>query len=440
MRILLFSPLLLEQYLQGYKSHWKTFLHRIILKGSYHRSLSLEMLAAVTPKKHEVVIRKEYYKNVNYDEDFDIIGIRTTTTDSFFAYKVADEFRRQKVPVVLGGWHASALPEEAKQHADAVVIGEAEETWPKLLNDFENGRLKPFYRPERPVDPKNIPAANSFFSKDFAPAIQASRGCPYQCEFCSETIMNSKKIFRPRPVENVVEEIKSIPGNVFVFHDASLTIDPKYTKKLFRSMIDLNKHFFCNGNVDTLGSDDELLSIAKKAGCVGWLIGFESISKESLIGAGKKTNNVNSYMNAIEKIHEHNMMVSGSFVFGFDGDTLDIFDKTKDFVDMSGIDMPDAMTLTPFPGTPLFNRLEKEGRILTKDWSKDDHRHVVFQPKNMTPEDLFENTQKIYADFFSKYSMAKRILKSIKLGYNPFISVLFQNLTMATMETNVELK
>lgn len=440
MKILLFSPLLYEHYLENYKNRRKAFLHRIIMKGSYHRSLSLEMLAAVTPKEHEVTIKKTSYKNIDFSEKYDLVGIRTTTTDSKFGYKVADEFRKRGAIVVIGGWHASAVPEETKKHADAVVIGEAEETWPQVLKDIDTNSLKSFYYPKKLVDADHIPSQIFTSSKDFLPAIQASRGCPYQCEFCSETIMNSRKIFRPRQINKVINEIKSIPGRFFIFHDASLTIDPNFTKKLFKSMIGLNKNFFCNGNVDTLGKDDELLRIAKEAGCVGWLIGFESINEKSLSSINKKTNKVEEYTNTIKNIHSHNMMVSGSFVFGFDGDDLEVFDKTKEFIDTSKIDLPDAMILTPFPGTPLFNRLEKENRILTKDWSKYDHRHVVFQPKNMTPEELFNNTLNLYNSFFSKCKMIDRLLRSLKLGYYPFMSVLFQNLTMATMEMGVDLE
>ncbi|RLF59631.1 MAG: B12-binding domain-containing radical SAM protein [Thermoplasmata archaeon] len=439
LKILLCSPLTLDKYYAGYSSKLKALLHKIFVKTSYHKSLSLEMLSAVTPPQHEVTILNTTYKNIDFSGDYDLVGIHCFTCTAPLAYKVADEFRKRGITVVLGGYHPSALPEEAKQHADAVVIGEAEEIWPRLLKDFEKGRLKPFYRQKKPVDPAHIPSQKFSSSKDFHPAVQATRGCPYQCEFCSQTIINSKKIFRARPIENVVEEIRSIPGNFFIFHDASLTIDPNYTKRLFKELIGVNKYFFCNGNVDVLSKDEELLHLAKEAGCVGWLVGFESLSQASLESVGKKTNKIDNYIKAVEKIHDHRMMVCGTFVFGFDGDTIEVFDRTREFVEISGIDVPDALILTPFPGTPLFKRLEREGRILTRDWSKYDHKHVVFKPKHMTPEELLSNTRELYEEFFSMWNMSKRIIKSIKLGYRPFISVLFSSLTMAATEMGVDI-
>ena len=439
MKILLCSPLILDQYHGGYDNKIKAFFHNIFHKTSYSNSLALDMVAAVTPSEHEVEFLKTSIKNIDFDKDYDLVGIHCVTGDSPLAYKVADKFRQRNVKVVLGGYHPSALPEEAKKHADSVVIGEAEEIWPQLLNDFENGQMKSFYHQKTPIDAAKIPTQEFLHPESFSPSIQASRGCPYQCDFCSETIINSKKIFRPRPIDKVIDEIKSAPGKLFIFHDASLTIDPEFTKNLFREMIGLNKLFFCNGNADTLGEDDELLQLAKKAGCIGWLIGFESVSQESLKSVGKKTNKVENYIEAVKGIHDHQMMLCGTFVFGFDYDTKDVFSRTKEFVESSGIDVPDALILTPFPGTPLFNRLEKEGRILTRDWSRYDHKHVVFQPKHMTPEELLNNTRNLYKEFFSIRNMSKRILKSFKLGYHPFMSVFLPSLTMATVEMNVDI-
>ncbi len=440
MKILLLSPLITDQYHEHYQSKIKAFLHATVLRTSFHKSLGLEMLAAVTPKEHEVVIKKTAYKNIRFDEKFDLVGIHCVTGDSPFAYKIADEYRHRGIPVVLGGYHPSALPEEAKQHADAVVIGEAEENWPLLLKDFQNGQLKPFYTQQEPIAGAKIPSQIQMEYTDFFPAIQATRGCPYQCEFCSETIINCRKIFRPRPIHNVIEEIKSLPRKSFIFHDPSLTIDLGYSKELFREMIGLQKHFFCNGNADNLGKDDELLDLARQAGCLGWLIGFESISPASLESVKKNTNKVEHYQKAVEKVHDHQMMVCGTFVFGFDGDTLEVFQETKEFVEESGIDVPDALILTPFPGTPLYNRLDGEGRILTKEWSKYDHKHVVFQPKQMSPEQLLNNTYRLYKEFFSLRNMLKRTIKSINLDYYAFQCVLLSSLTMSTVEMNIDMK
>ena len=437
MRILLLSPLLADYYHFHYQSSLKALLHASVLRTISHKSLALEAVAAVTPKEHQVIIRKVPYDKVRYDEPCDIVGIHCVTGDAPFAYVIADTFRARGVPVVLGGYHPSALPEEAKQHADSVVIGEAEVSWPLLLQDFQQGRLKPFYRQEKPVMGEQIPTPVQNNSKDFSPAVQAARGCPYQCEFCSETIINARKLYRPRPVQTVVEEIQALPGSTFIFHDPSLTINPEYSKQLFSEMAGLKKHFFCNGNADTLGSDEELLELAHIAGCLGWLIGFESLSQEALESVKKKTNQVENYTLAIEKVHEHAMMVCGTFLFGFDTDTPDVFDRTKKFVETSHIDVPDALILTPFPGTPLFHQLVSEGRILTKDWAIYDHKHVVFQPKHMTPEELLTRTYRLYKDFYTVKNIFKRIVTSLNLDYYAFRCVLFSSLTMRNVEFNI---
>jgi len=437
MKILLLScHLIPDQFFSLYKSKSRAFLHMMVSKATYHRSLSLPILAAVTPKEHQIISQNIYNKNTELDEEYDIVGIECTTTNSNFAYKIADEFRQRGIAVVLGGWHPSALPYEAKQHANAVVIGEAEEIWPQLLKDFQNGKLKQFYWQKKPVDPDNIPVISFSSPSRFLPAVQATRGCPTQCEFCAETVMKFRKRFRARPLHKVIEEIKSIPSRYFIFHDASLTINPDYTKQLFRGIKGLNKKFFCNGNVDRLGQDDKLLELAKEAGCCGWLIGFESISQKTIDMLGKKTNKVDGYINTIKKIHDKGMMVSGSFIFGFDQDTSDVFDNTLEFVNNSEIDVPDAMTLTPFPGTPLYKRLKKEKRILTEDWSKYDHRQVVFKPKNMSPQDLFSNIKRVNKEFYSLPNISRRVINSIRRGHSYFLSTLAQNFTMATLEFN----
>jgi len=402
------------------KSFFKFFSKILFLR----KPLTFPILAALTPNKHSIDLIEGGLDKINFDKKYDLACITCVTAFAPLAYKIADEFRSRGIPVVLGGYHPSALPEEAKMHADAVVIGEAEETWPKLLMDIEKKQLKQFYIPDKPVDPRFIPSHFGFNLKETRFGIQATRGCPYGCNFCAITSMKFRNVFRMRPVENVYEEIRKYPDKIFVFEDDSLTINPSYTKQLFREIKDLNKKFLAYGNIDVLGHDEELLMLASDAGCIGWLIGFESVCQQSLDSVGKKTNNVNEYLSLIEKIHDYGMIIEGSFVFGFDYDTPEIFNQTDDFVRKGEIDIPFASILVPYPGTPIFKKFDKEGRILTKDWSKYTVEKVVFQPKNMTPEELFMYTFELNKLWHQIPRSIRRILRNLNFGFYPFTETL----------------
>ncbi len=428
MRILLIWPRPPNLTFEEYDPDRST-LHRFLSKFfSYPKPLTLPILAALTPKEHSVEMIEGGAGDINFDEKYDLVGITVHTRYALWAYEIADEFRRRGQFVVLGGWHPSALPEEAKQHANSVVIGEAEEIWPQLLKDVEMSKPKPFYYPTRSVDPKFIPHPLNLYPKGPLLGVQATRGCPYGCEFCAITNMKFRNIFRMRPIDEVIKEIKEVPGKVFNFHDNSMTINPDYSKKLFKEMKEIGKKFYAFGNINVLGNDEEFLKLASEAGCVGWLIGFESMSQESLDMIGKKTNKVRTYLSSVKKIHDHGMIILGSFVFGFDGDTKDIFETTYKFVEMSDIDAPDAMILTPHPGTPLFDRLDKEDRILTRDWNKYNYENVVFKPKHMTPDDLLTKTRELYKKLHSTSKSIRRITKSIRLGFRPTTETASQNL------------
>jgi len=394
--------------------------------------LNLQQIAALTPSQHDVDVIDESFKTVRFDKDYnyDLIGISTNTRNAYRAYELADEFRRRGKTVVLGGYHPSALPEEAKEHADSVVIGEAEDTWPQLLEDFENGQIKPFYSLIEAIAPEKIISPNREVTKNFylISVMQASRGCPHGCKFCAITNQKFGRLFRPRPIDKVIDEIKSLKRKTFSFHDPSLTIDLNYTKKLFREMIGLNKKFICYGNIGTLGKDDDLLNLASKAGCVGWSVGIDSISQKSLELIHKIVNKVSEYKTALEKIKNHRMAIFGSFIFGFDTDKKDIFEKTSDFIRQVEIDVPIFNILTPYPGTPIYNKFEKEGRILTKNWDMYTLSNVVFKPKNMTEEELLNGVMRIYKEFYSTTNTFKRCIKSLKLGFYPLLLVGLQNL------------
>lgn len=427
MKILLANISYPLNYKEG-RSTFSSGLNKLMTGSLLRKPLNLQILAACTPKEHSIEI-KEWcsYQDMNFNRNYDLVGLSCTTEQAIETYKIADEFQRQGKTVIVGGWHASALPEEAKQHADSVVIGEAEETWPQILKDFKNKNLKLFYFPEKPVDPKNIPILKNFSKKE-KHEIQAARGCPHGCDFCAITNSKFRNIYRPRPIEDVIEEIKSMKNTFYTFYDNSLTIEPEYTKQLFKEMKGLDIKFDCSGNINVLGRDEELLKVAREAGCIGWFVGFESVSQKSLDGICKKTNKVKDYVQAAKKIHDFGMHLTGSFMFGFDDDTKEIFNDTVEAIYDIEIDMPHIYILTPLPGTPIFDRLEKEGRILTKDWSKYTFENVVFQPKGMSREELFNNTKRVIDELYTYSNIIKRTMKSAKLPLYPFIQTLQANI------------
>lgn len=387
--------------------------------------LTLQQIAAITPEKYEIELIDDRYEEPDFDTDADLIGISTLTASAPRAYQIADEFRRKGKTVVMGGMHPSALPKEALKHADSVVIGEAEGSWSELLKDFKKGTLKPIYNANSSVDMKDVPPPRHDLIKvnPIVSSVVTSRGCPYNCSFCSLTHLFGS-IYRPRPIENVINEIKNNPRRYFVLHnDSSLAIDKAYSKALFKAMIPLKIKFIAYGNVPVLLKDDDLVSLSKKAGCVNWGFGFETFNKNSLIKDAKKGYNIDDYEALIKKIHKNEIGVFGSFVFGFDHDTPDIFDITLEKIFDLGIDSGEFDILTPYPISRLFKTLDKQGRILTYDWEKYDFRHVVFEPKNMTTKELFEGCAKISKNFYSPLKTINRLAK-VALRSKDFIELL----------------
>ena len=390
--------------------------------------LTFQQLAAVTPKKYSIQLLDERFQKIDFDDNFDVVVITSKTQFIPHAYRVADKFRKKGKIVIFIGEHASLVPTEAKQHSDSVIIGETEEIWPTVLEDIEKKDLKPFYKSIKTVDLKNLPPPHRDFIKKslLIARIEATRGCPYSCNFCRIPSIQGNT-FRKKPIENVIEDIKSIQQRYLFFEDASLTLDPEYTKELFRNMIGLKKKFSCCGNVDVLAKDDELVELSKKAGCIGWYVGFESFSRNTLNSIGKETNKVEEYKLVVEKIHSHKMAAYGTFIVGFDDDEVFNSGRMLKFINDLKVDGIELNFLTPFPGTPLFNQMDKENRILTRDWSKYYEGVVVFKPKYMTPEELKQKADKIFLRFYPfRYSII-RILRSMKLGFYPFLWTIMQN-------------
>ncbi|MEM0466590.1 MAG: radical SAM protein [Candidatus Thermoplasmatota archaeon] len=391
-------------------------------------SLALKQLAALTPRTHKVTIVDERFEKIPLSKQFDVVGISTLTYNAPRGYELAALFKQQGSTVIFGGYHASLLPEEAKQHADAVVIGEAELTWPKVLEDIEKNQLQPWYRPPRFVEPEEIPPARHDIGSyhPFSEPIQASRGCPTGCEFCAMQIVEGPR-FRGRPVDHLINEMQSMKTKFIFFTDASLTINPSYSKSLFKAMTQLNKYAEGFGNINVLSRDDEFLKLAADAGFINWYVGIESISQQNIDAAGKGTNKVENYAKAITKIHDHGMMVTGFFMFGFDFDTIETFEQTLQAIYTWGLDEVSFSIVTPYPGTRLFDRYDKEGRIVCRDWSKYTEGNVNYRLVNLSEQELLAGIKKIALQYYSFPQIIRRSMQhthgsifrfGLKLGRN----------------------
>ncbi len=381
--------------------------------------ITLPYLAAITPKEHSVKILNENYDNIDFDEKVDLVGITTYTMTAPRVYKIADEFRKRGVKVVLGGYHPTALPNEAIIHADSVVLSEAELSWPKLIKDAENGKLKPFYGPNPEFDMADIPALRRDLIRHnpMLGAVQSTRGCPNRCEFCAISSF-CKHGVKQRPIKNVVEEIKQMPNKIFVIHDPHLTVNRKYAQELFKELIKnkVRKSWVANGTSNVLNKvDDKFLNLARKSGCVEWFVGFESISQAALNGVKKTHNKVEDFRKMINRVHRHGMSVQGGIIFGFDEDTPDIFETTLEKMHELEMDVVEINILTPYPGTPLYDRMDKQNRILTKDWTRYNQVDVVFQPKNMSVKELYDGTKKVAKEFYSLHNIIQRNIKILSI-------------------------
>ena len=374
--------------------------------------ITLPHIAAITPKKHEVKIVNENYESINFDEDVDLVGITCYTMTAPRVYEIADEFRKRGKKVVLGGYHPTALPEEARQHADSIIMGMAEASWPRLIEDLEKGKMKPIYERDTNFDMKDIPPLKRelITHNPLLGAVQSTRGCSNRCEFCAIGSFCEHGV-RQRPVKNVVEEIIQMPNKMYVMHDPHLTVNRKYAKELFRELIKnkVNKSWVANGTTNILGgADEEFLTLARKSGCVEWFVGFESVSQAALNGIKKTHNKVENFKKMIKKVHDHGMTIQGGIIFGFDEDNPDIFGTTLDKINELEIDVLEINILTPYPGTPLYDRLDKAGRIFTKDWTRYNQVDVVFEPKNMTVEELCKGARKVAKEAYSWSNIIKR--------------------------------
>jgi radical SAM superfamily enzyme YgiQ (UPF0313 family) len=376
-------------------------------------SLSLAVVAASTPERWETDLCDEGFGPVDLDHGADLVAITAMTAQAVRAYEVADAFRSRGKTVVMGGFHASNLPEEALEHVDAVVVGEAESVWPKLLEDLDAGRLQKIYKADGLVDTADIPRARRsiFDGKGYllTNTIQTTRGCPYDCEFCSVTAYFGRQ-YRKRPVDAVLAELQEMRkrGSYAFFVDDNIVVDRSYSLKLFRGMTGMGMKWLSHASLD-LGEDPELLTAMGESGCIGLFVGFETLDEDALRAMGKKTNKVSSYVDSAKAFRASGIGILGSFVLGWDGDGPDVFERTLRFCEEARLEAAIFPILTPYPGTKVRERLLAEGRILSSDWRNYDMEHVNFRPKGMTVEELQLGYDELNRRFYSFGSMWRRL-------------------------------
>jgi len=401
-------------------------------------SLTLPLLAALTPADIEVSITDEAADGpINFEKNIDLVGITSMTYQAPRAYEIADEFKKRGVTVIMGGSHATAMPYEAKRHVDVVVIGEADDLWQDIIEDYKNGELKEFYKASSPPDLRDLPLPRLDLLKKgkyrVANVIQSSRGCPFNCDFCFLSVYYGTGI-RYRPVEDVAEEIAALDGKLVIFWDENIVGYPEYAKKLFRALIPYKK-LWLGQSTATIAQDKELLSLAAKSGCIGLYIGFETTSSASLNAANKLHNKGLVCKDVVDKLHDHGITVMAGMVHGFDTDDRTIFEKTVEFVNKVNLDGVAPSVLTPYPGTKLYQRLQQEGRIIDSDWSHYDCDHVVFRPKLMTPEELFSGNNWVRQECHTVRSILNRLIKShtrlwlslpVELDYRRYAYTMFE--------------
>jgi radical SAM superfamily enzyme YgiQ (UPF0313 family) len=377
--------------------------------------LSSLYVAVSMPPYVETKIIDEDVEPIDFEADVDIVGISFMTYNAPRAYEIANRFRRERgKPVIFGGYHPTFMPEEAIQHADAVCIGEAEANVPHMMEDFVAGALKPFYCSE-PVDLAGLPWPNRALirKQNYAPvdSLQATRGCHHQCSFCSVSAFHHHR-FRTRPVAEVIDELRSLGRYVF-FMDDNIIGDREYAKELFAEMIPLGKRWFGQSGIG-IADDEELLRLASRSGCRGLFVGFETLSAAGLHSWGKKTNLERDYLGAVRKFHSAGIAVGAGFMLGGDDDTPGVFEQTLDFLLEANIETLQATRLTPFPGTSLFDELDRQGRILDKDWAHYDFNHVVFEPLHMSRETLDQGTAWVLRQFHTWRRVAQRAWRSLR--------------------------
>lgn len=385
-------------------------------------SLSLLTLAGLTPAKHHVEYREvaDLKQLPDLPDHYDLVAITSLSAQIYDAYKVADAYRAKNIPVVMGGLHVTSVPDEAREHCTSVVVGEGEPLWPQVLADFERGALQPFYvqSPRGGFDLRQAPMPR-FDLLDPAKynriTVQTSRGCPHKCSFCASSILLTPD-YKLKPVEKVIAEIRKIksiwPKPFIEFADDNSFVSYRHYKDLLRALAKERVRWFTETDIN-VARDEELLRLMRDSGCAQILIGLESPRSASLNGVELNNNwklrQQERYLGAIAKIQSYGITVNGCFILGLDGDTPDVFDQVLRFVRQSGLYEVQITFLTPFPGTPLYERLKAEGRLVReRAWELCTLFDINLQPKNMSIEELQSGFLRLAEQLYSTEETRQR--------------------------------
>jgi len=375
--------------------------------------LTLATLKSLIPKDMDVQVDvcdemvsspKKYLK-----KNYDIVVLTLQTSAAIRGYELAEEFKKKGSYIVMGGYHPTYMPEEAMEHADTVIVGAGEYSWPKFLKDYQKGKAKRFYdiqnvkgkdivEPDRSVIPKHK------YLK--YPAVIANRGCPNHCDFC--VISEMWRSCNPRPIENVIEEIKKLKSKMIIFFDPNFFAIRDYAIELMKELKKLSIRWSGSATINC-AFDEELMQLAEESGCKGLLVGLESLNKKTLNENKKGFNDPNRYKEAIEILHQHKIAVNGCFVLGLDGDTEELLLSLPEQIRYLNLNLARFSILTPVPNSPLFKRLEKEGRILTKDWNYYTQYYAVYEPKTMSKERLEEIYRQVWRETYTWKNIFKRV-------------------------------
>ncbi|MCF8230755.1 MAG: B12-binding domain-containing radical SAM protein [Bacteroidales bacterium] len=417
MKLLLINPL--NQYRKGFSLSWT----------NVYPPIALGILASLTPKHWDIeIIDENFDKFENLDEkrkEADLVGITSFSPNAPRAYEIASYFRERNIPVVYGGNHATMMAQEAADYVDVVFKGEAETKWHEVIEDFENNRLKPLYDGGQPNLKEMPPARHDLFHNNYIfSSIQTTRGCPFKCDFCSVHVFNGTR-HRLRPANDILDELESISHKlVFIVDDnfyGYSTASKNHAYEIMEGMLErgIKKDWYAQTSMN-VADDEKFLKLAAKSGCKELFIGVETDDPEQLKSTNKRYNAKvapENFRKKFKKIQKHGIAVLGAFIFGLDGDTKEALYRRAKFIEKVGVDTIQTSLLMTPPGTDLFDRMKKAGRMLRtnfpKDWERYHSAEVILQPENMSPEELQHHMYIIWHKLYNKAAIRKRFLKTL---------------------------